>query len=219
VFSPAVDGFQFPHPRPWEYLFFAGVMLSNLCGISGFGPTAIVCGSVLFFVLAGVSVWHGWKLMRSGVSKNPVSAAVFLLAAFALLFSFNAAVGRVLIGVDAGLTSRYVTLMATGAFALFLHCAAGCPSRVRPLSLVLLVLFAFGTWGFKEYDRTNIAFFHHGQTSWKAAYLQTRDIEQANRISGFEIYPWKPRMGFVLEHMEKHRLNLFAPGEAETVGN
>ena len=210
VFMPAGEGFRFPYEKPWEYFYFAAIMHANMVGISGYGVFSIVAGGLIFLSVVAVFLWHGWRLLRHGVVNQPVSAAIFTLAGYGLLYCMSASVGRVMMGLPAALAPRYGTLLIPGVFAVFLHLSLYKWPRFHILPMVSLALFAFGTLALRQ-AWIGVMWFHNGQTEWKAAYLETRDELEANRRSKFRVFP---EPGFVtqrMDYLEKRQLNLFAP--------
>ena len=213
-FAPAVDGFRFPYEKPWEYAWFVGLMLANLYGVPGSGPWAIACGLAVAVTLASLCGWHSWRLLRRGVAKEPRSAVIFSLAAFALTYCANTAVGRVCLGLEGGApaSSRYLTLMIPAGLAIFLHIATlSVPRRAQGLGLAYAGLLLFGTLYLQRGDRDTIRWYSDGRRAWKAAYLATHDAVQATRQANFPIHPFPDTLTERLQFLEKHRLNLFKP--------
>jgi hypothetical protein len=63
----------------------------------------------------------------------------------------------------------------------------------------------------READRSSLKWYAEGKTRWKAAYLQTEDIEGATRAADFSIYPVPEgtRLKQKLEILKKERRNLY----------
>jgi hypothetical protein len=141
---------------------------------------------------------------------------IFLLAAYALIYCVNSAVGRVMPGWElAAATSRYVPLMIPAAFAIYLQ-AATLPTACWAGTGVFLytLVLAWDTLTLPAPDWKIVRGLHDGRAAWKAAYLATRDEDEADRRAHFEIYPDHGKMNDRLRFLEQHRLNLFnAPAQ------
>jgi hypothetical protein len=209
-FDPAVEGFRFPYEKPSEYFYFVASMLNNFHGIRGHGIFAMTMGFGIIALLTAVAVWHGVFIVRNNAKDHSRSAAIFCLAAFALIYCFETAVGRVCLGwKDASATSRYVTLMIPAGLALYLH-VSGLKNRAlaSALSILYAVLLLSGTVRLHNSDWRSIHTFSDGRLAWKAAYLKTHDLIQANEFAGFLIYPTS-QLEERLRFLEKNRINLF----------
>jgi hypothetical protein len=176
---------------------------------SGFG---LVLGFLVGAALTAICAWNGRRIVRSGVAREPRSVVLFCLAAFALLYCANTAVGRVHMGPSASLSSRYVTLLIPGGLALFLQLALlGRRKAFCWPALAYAALLVPGTCFLRSQDALGIAWYTDVRTKWKAAYLETHDQAKADRIAGFPIYPGP--IGDRLKYLEERRLNLFAPSD------
>jgi hypothetical protein len=210
VFQPAVAGFHFPHERPWEYLPFMALMMGYMAGISGTGWMTIVAGLLLLLmvVVAGVSAF--FRLLRSEGSR-PVDQAILTLTAFTGLFCMNAAVGRICLGWDGALASRYLPLMIPGVLGVFLmlnQLAMGAWGRNR-LPLVFCLLIAPGLLILTPRDWKDIRWYHDGKLSWRTAYQETRNEKKAIELCHFQIYPAEGVIAEKMHFLENHHLNLF----------
>jgi hypothetical protein len=137
---------------------------------------------------------------------------IFSLAAFALLYAAYTAVGRVCFGLDgAPAASRYVTLMIPAGFAFFLQLASVRSARTAGLlGVAYALLLAAGTLDLRRDDWDNVNWFHNGRLAWKEAYLKTGDEMEANRLSGFRVYPDPGAITERLDYLRRHKLNLFS---------
>jgi hypothetical protein len=211
-FDPAVQGFYFPHERPWEYLLFMAGMINNFFGIRGQGVGSMSFGMGILLFLATLTVVHGYRLWRNGLNGQARSAVLVTLALFSLLFCCQTAVGRVVLGwKEASTTSRYVPLMIPLGLAIYLYIAT-LPSRFRPqlLCVVFALVLAIGTFRMHGADKQFIAKYSFGRLTWKAAYLATGDMGKAGELSKFNIYP-AMQIDDRLDFLRRHKLNLFNP--------
>lgn len=213
-FAPAVDGFHFPHERPWEYFYFTGLMLGNFYGIPGYYFPSIVVGLLITAGLTALCAQHGWQILRHGIDGRRISVVIFSLSAFALLYCFNTAVGRVCLGIEAApQASRYVTLMIPAGLAVYLGLTRALPRQAFAMGVFYVGLLCAGTLVLRPSDWESIRWFHDGREAWKAAYLETHDELLANQRSKFQVYPIPGKITERLKYLEEHRLNLFTPGK------
>jgi glycerol-3-phosphate acyltransferase PlsY len=95
-------------------------MFANLW-VKGGGVVAKVVGSLVVLSLVWTLVVAIIRLVRSDNGfwiKYAVSAT---LVAYALLFSANAAIGRICLGLGSAQSSRYMNYVTLGVFGLYLH--------------------------------------------------------------------------------------------------
>jgi hypothetical protein len=209
-FDPAIGDFRFPYEKPWEYVEFAGLLVSFFLGISGSSTLAMTLGVVGLVALGAIGAISGWQLLRSGPHREPRSAVIFGFSAFTLIFCANTAIGRVMGGMEGAFAHRYVTLLIPGGCAVLLFLLSRRGSRLFDrLAVFYVVLLAIGTtwlhqveWDFSRAERD-------GRLGWKKAYLHTHSEKEANESTGFRIYPGsvKERLDF----LERNQLNLFNP--------
>lgn len=211
-FDPAVQGFRFPHERPWEYLLFMASMLNNFFGIRGHGMVTISIGVALLLFLGFLAFCHCRRLLRHGIDDQGRSAVIATLALFALVYCGQTAVGRVVLGWrEAAGSSRYVPLMIPAGLAIYLH-FAGISGRYRRqwCCLLLALLLAVGTLRLHDADERFIARNSIGRLVWKGAYLATGDVGKAGELANFMIYP-AMEIEQRLDFLRRRRLNLFNP--------
>ena len=211
-FDPAVQGFRFPHERPWEYLLFMASMLNNFFGIRGHGMLPLAIGMALLLFLVYVAALHGHRLVRHGLESQGRSAVIVTLALFALIYCGQTAVGRVVLGWrEAAGSSRYVPLMIPAGMALFLHFAGISNRSYRQWGCLLLaLLLAAGTLGLHGGDQRFIARYSAGRLLWKGVYLATGDVGKAGELANFMIHP-AMEIEQRLDFLRQHHLNLFNP--------
>lgn len=210
VFQPAVDGFHFPHDRPWEYFPFMGLMIGYMVGMPGTGLMTIGAGMVILLIIISSGCFALYKLIRSEGSR-PVNQAILTLSTFTVLFCMNVAVGRICLGWEGALASRYLPLMIPGILSIFLtfnQLPIGTLWRERlPLVFLLVISPGMVTLNHKAWEY--IHWFHDGKLNWRKAYLETRNEKKANEISNFKIYPAEEVINERMKFLEQHHLNLF----------
>lgn len=213
TFQPAVAGFRFPYEKPLEYPVFVGRMLGHFFGTRLFSAEELVLGLVVAACLVAIAGVNGARCLRHGVAREPRSVVLFCLAAFALLYCANCAIGRVFTGPIAPYASRYSGLLIPAGLALFLQLASLARRRAFAWALVgYTILLVPATAVMAAYEVAGADWYADGRRAWKAEYLKTQDQSDADRVARFAIYPapLNDRLAFLKEH----RLNLFADGPA-----
>lgn len=211
VFDPAEPNFHFPYEKPIQYPVFVARMLANFFGWAAPGAGPVVLGLALAAVLVAVCVRHGRICLRSGVANEPRSTVLLFLAAFEILYCASTAIGRVMHGDSAPLASRYVTLLIPAGLVIVMELSSLRPGRAAFWScLVFAAAIAPGSLVLRGGEVATVNWYHDIKASWKAAYLATHDEAEATRRAGFAMYPVP--LTYELSYLEKHRLNLFAPG-------
>lgn len=201
-FQPAIDCFQFPHPRPLEYIGFIALMFSRFLGVTSAVGFGVALGTVVLGLLIWVVIRHARHL------DEPRSVAIAVLGAFTLLFCANAAVGRVCAGITGGQASRYATLLIPGFFALYLHATAYSGllrARVLSVFATLVVTLALMNSG---YELAAANSYGTGKRTWRDCYRATHDITACDAATHFSVYP-TPVFAPKLQFLERHHLNGF----------
>jgi hypothetical protein len=208
-FAPAVAEYRFPYEKPWEYLYFISSMLSNFGGLAGYGVLSLIVGFGIACFLVFISVINGLNILR-GSDDARRSTVIFCLSAFTLIFCIETAVGRVFLGWEAASrASRYVTLMIPGWLAIGLHLSTLKSIKAAHWSVLGFgLLLMWGTLFLKPSDWELITRWSTGRKLWKDTYLTTHDVQKADEVSQFSIYPGPAPEGR-LNYLEKHHLNLF----------
>jgi len=207
TFQPAVAGFRFPYERPFQYLVFAARMLGHFFGTPLQSVQELITGSAVALALVAIAAWNGWRCLSAGVARSPRSAVLFCLAAFALLFCLNCAVGRVFTSAIAPYSSRYVALMVPAGMALLLQLGGLVRARYAWLALLYTLLLVPSTAFLRDYEASGANWYSDGRRAWKEEYLRTRDEAGAARAAHFPIYP--APLGERLKFLEDRNLNLF----------
>lgn len=212
VFSTAVDCFRFPHPRPFEYVPFAGLAIVRVLRVVELTPIARAL-AYAGFVLAIATAAAGLVLVLER-ARTPLARTVLLFSSFSLLFAANTAVGRVCLGPNAALASRYVPYAIPFWLAAWLalaHAGRSSPPA-RWIAALLAVAFLVGQAVLPDDDRT-IRWYSEGKKRWRACFLATGDEVRCNASAGFRVYPEEraPQVVGMLRFLRENRLNLFKP--------
>jgi hypothetical protein len=197
--------------HPLQLFQYVSLMLANAQGIPGRGGFAIGAGVAVSLVLIAICLWHGRRFVANSVEGQRRSVIIFCLAAFALMYCFNTALGRVFLGVEQARTSRYVTLMIPAGLTIYFSLGVLPSLRcARVLQAIYIVVLVSGTTLMRSSDLMTAQTFHDGRLAWKKAYLVTHDEVEANRVSGYDVYT-APVLGPRLKFLEERKLNLFKP--------
>jgi hypothetical protein len=210
-FVPAVDCFQFPHPRPREYLVFAALMLARPLVGSGRELPHLLIGAAILVALLAVTGGATVRTLRDRGRGGDRWLAVAVFSGFTLLFVAFAALGRVCLGVTAGQASRYMPYLLPGFLALYLVSRAIRPVPARTTLTALVALLLVGGelriwWG-----EGWLTSYSAGKARWAQCYRERRDIAECDNATGFKIYPNAEATSLrsKLDFLEAHRLNLF----------
>jgi hypothetical protein len=211
VFQPAVAGFHFPHERPWEYFPFIGLMIAYGVGLSGLGAFSWIMGLLLFVAMVSIGLWASIRLLKA-TGCEMINQVMVTLTGFTVLFCINAAVGRICLGWDGALASRYIPLMMPGLLGLWIALTQVEISRVwkKAAQSVILIVAALGMLNLHPRVWKDMLWYHDGKLAWRTAYLETRNEKKANELSHFQIYPAEGVITEKMMYLEKNRLNLFS---------
>jgi hypothetical protein len=185
----ATDCFQFPHTRPWEYVPFAGFVIGRPFGLVA---TDTARGLMIASSLAvGVTIFLAYalrQLLRTR-GEEPLWTVTATLVGFAALFAWTSAVGRVCLGLDSAIASRYIPYALPGILAL--HLVIRAKTGTSRLARVLLPLFLLVC---VAKERSDVPFaearaYSQFKQRWRDCYLVRHDIDTCNAVSGHEVYP------------------------------
>ncbi len=205
-------GWRFPVTNWWDYGRFGALMFSSLLGwralsIASTAVGAIMLGLVVAAFLAGaVMIWR-----RSATAR---SRAVWILTGTSLMYAALTAVGRLPVTLQAAFMWRYITLMMPAVCGLALAVEGRAISRGIKFRLGFAVgwmALACVVWSnFRPEDYA--ATVARGKNLWVASYLQTRDLDAANKASNFWVYspaPDSPVIAARLRWLEQRHLSFF----------
>ena len=210
-----------PTPLRWpaggigDYQRFVGLLLANAVGLTtetlGLPNWAEwIIGLVIAAGGVAVCAVRGVAMFERGDARPAVNVTIFSLSAFGILFTMNAAVGRTPLGWATAESPRYVTLCIPTLLAIFLHMATSRSRSFRRLAMAGVVALAAGTLVLHPSDFAIANWAHDGVLRWRAAYVVTHDIDAANEVSQFSIYP-DATISAHARSLESNHLNLFDP--------
>jgi hypothetical protein len=200
----------FPDRHPWNYAWFASLLMSYFLGLRAVVVASVVgafvtAGALAILVYSGVRLWRnrGW---------SPVDLNVTILLGFTFIFAANAAVGRTCQGMpEAAQFSRYMGLLVPAFLAMYFHLLTWRNKQWR-VALTVLLLAATLPGSFRIPNGYSPQFVHDGKLAWKTCMLQTGNIGYCDQVTGFPVYPL-PRRTHLLEKLEflrSNHLNLYS---------
>jgi hypothetical protein len=207
-FRPAVECFEFPYHNFMAYPWFVAVLFSAFLGPRGpvFLVTAI--GAVVLLVAVVALVIQFYRVVRP--DHDRASLVGFVLISYSLLFSINAAIGRVCLGVPgAAQAPRYSTLVIPAYLGIYFYLLSITRSQLRNLAVVcFLILIIPGGVVIPNYSGHKLA---DGKRAWAACFLRAHDVAYCDQTTGFPVYPHPAQNGLrqKLEYLEERRLGLF----------
>jgi hypothetical protein len=180
-------------------------------------PLATHCVFGVVLLLHGLLArWMAQRILheaRDGCVDRAWLPVAYLVG-YSGLFAATCVLARAGLGSDAAYAARYLMHLVPFGLGLYVFLLLA-KTRWRHPALAILGLSLL--WGevaaYHTYERTVIQ-ISRGGARWVRAYLATKDVERANRISRFKVYPWddaQPRIQERLEYMERHQLGLFSP--------
>jgi hypothetical protein len=210
--APAIPGWHFPVQDWWNYGTFGAYMGATLVGLREKTLLAFSVGGVVSVVVAavfGASLREIWIL---GPTQRAVASA--LLTGTALIYMAFAAVGRLPANIEAAFMWRYTSMTMTGALGVMIFLVPLIETTTttwRRITVAASCMFALTVWinlGPEQRTATIAA----AKQNWVSAYLETRDLAQANERSEFWVYPPAPDAAHIAERLrwlEKNQLSFF----------
>ena len=208
----------------WNDARYVALALANFCGVSGTGLFSSLVGVGLLGLIVVVGFHNariavqsidpsgaGGFASRPSHARNQVSLVIAILILFTLMFAVNMAIGRISLGLRAAHASRYFTCLIPAFFALYLHVLTLNDALSRRLLMgVMVVEFAAALLPLRAADVERIELLRLGKARWKNVYLRRENVEAADALAGFAIYPEGKDPSRKLEYLKAHRLNLYA---------
>ena len=202
-FDPASNGYSFPHDPAFEYVPFIALMLAHAAGQEIATPFAFALGGGLLTACLAVGGLSAWRYFFKG-DDDRRAGVVFLLMAGGLAFAFFTAVGRIHLGLTAGMASRYITLLSPLWTGLFIWGSGQNRRFVRASFLTLVWIVALlpwtdlghrplrrwlGTAGVGDQALGHLSRSTGEKMAWVSSYLRLGDFQSADRETGRLIHP------------------------------
>lgn len=209
TFSPAADCFAISRGQLLQYPGFMALMFSAFviphpsvsAGMMVLGAAILLIGLTVF----GLHLLH--LLKHSHPEANLIGA---VLLSYSLLFSVNAAIGRLCLGLSVAYSSRYSTLLMPAFLAIYFYLLSRPRQGWRNLVLALWVLLLLSSA--MHTPRGEMRWFSVGKRAWASCYVRTENIHYCDQIANFAVYPFRPEQTGLqqkLDYLKQHRLNLF----------
>ena len=217
-FIQTKEEFQFPVSQFWiKYPVFMAKLLAMFFGINHYFFSAMSLGVVIFIILLKLMIFHMRLLLNSSMDTNnrtccdaTFSRTIVILTLFTLIFCVFTTIGRVTVG----LSSRYIPFLIPGFFAVFLHLSKA--NSIIPQKVILLIFIGvliIGSFFFNQKELEYCSYMRNKKILWKQQYLLTENIEEANRVSNFAVYPrqyeQRTNLKWKLEYLKQRKLNLY----------
>jgi hypothetical protein len=207
----ATDCFQFPHPRPWEYLSYAGFVLGRPFGLeSGDSRAQLLIGASVTLGMTGFVAYTIFRLFRMR-DDQALWLVTSSLAGFTLLFAVMCAVGRICLGFPSAAATRYIPYVLPGILAMYLvirraSVRSSVASALLPVFLVACIV--------KERDQMSAneaEAYQKFKQRWRDCYLSSHDIEACDALAGHAVYPAPKHTNLQqkLDWLEARQLSLF----------
>lgn len=209
VFAPGVSNYRFPDPNWHLYPAFVGMQFTMLCGIHQASALNAYTGLALAGAAALTCSFLAWATITRP-AEQPGRRIALLLLAFTLLFSINAAIGRLCLGLEAATNSRYFPLMAPALIsACFLLTEISHPKSRNLATALLLAIVLFAS--IPQRQVKEMLWYHDGKSAWVDAYRRTGNVVQADKAASFVIYPnhRKKNIEPRLQWLRDRQLSLF----------
>jgi hypothetical protein len=215
ILNPAVDCFEISWKNILQYPIFMSWMMAKFLGIQSLGITqfSVILGGGFTIGMLLISV-HFAKNIFSEIEKPEfrLNQTIFFLIAFSLEFMLFTAIGRICLGIQAGLSSRYMTLLIPGIFAISLWLGARELSPKVGISIFFLAVFLLvrPALTYSKNDYLFVTNYAKAKIKWRTCYVINQDIDYCNEATNFSIYPTvSDRLIYELEYLKEHQYNLF----------
>jgi hypothetical protein len=166
-----------------------------------------VLGAAILLGVVGIFGWHLLHLLKYASDDAHLIGAVLL--SYCLLFSANAAVGRLCLGLQLAYSSRYVTLLIPAFLAIYFYLLSQSWRGKRNFVLALWVLLLLPAALRKPWE--DIRWYSNGKRDWANCYVRTENIHYCDQSANFWVHPYPEQIGLQekLDYLKQHRLNLF----------
>ena len=191
-FAPSVDCFQFPYPRPFEYVQYLSMILAQPFYFRRLGGSAGRLLSLL--VLLPVIAWL-YSLIKKALMRraNENSILFIYILSSVLSFALFTSVGRVCLGLDSAWSaSRYYLYVFPVAIALFISIANNRSigiGRSTWLPIILSVLFLIMDVAMAMKNKPEMAFYTKGKRLWSQCIKSGVSGRECDDKTHFKIYP------------------------------
>jgi hypothetical protein len=209
--SSATDCFQFPHDLPSQYLPYTGFVLGRPFGLyAGVSTGQLLVGSAVALGMAAFVAYAAFRLVRTR-GESALWLVVSCLAGFTMLFAASSSVGRVCLGLDSAVASRYIPYILPGLLAIYLVLRRASGRSYVASALLPVFLVACVAKERDELSANEAAAYRQFKQRWRDCYLSTHDIDACDTVAGHAVYPvpQATRLQQKLDWLEARKLSLF----------
>jgi len=217
-FQSGVDCFSLAPENPVLYLWFVALMFTHAAGFNILSITFATLTGSLALLLLLVGLWVVGKRLFVKRSEDTWSrdAVIAVLLGYCVVFCFNAAYGRLCLGLAAASTSRYTPYVVLGFFGLYLYALSDHAQNLRAHLALALVLFAtFGARPLSGSDARIVEEMTNSKRAWRECYLARHDIRECDTLTHFQVHPHPEatHLQEKLDFLERNRLNLYTDSQ------
>jgi hypothetical protein len=207
-FDPSVPNFRFFDPNTIRFLPYSlAVGIANICGF-GQPPTNQLIGYPLLAAILAALILS----IRPFVKGDLRATIIASLIGFGLLFMLFALEGRISLGRDCLIGSRYVPLISPVFLGLYLSITQFSAVWPKAVGLTLVTSLAIYASSIASNGEVNsMPRLQATKAHWVQTYLATNNFDAADRAAVIPIYP-HPRPADVqedVEYLKTHRLGFF----------
>jgi hypothetical protein len=204
------------HPKALDYVRFVALMLVHFIGPARLTPAALTIGILIALVSTAIVVPNALRRWKPEGSTDSQGVVLVILLAYTLIFAINAAIGRLCLGIEASMASRYILYLVPLFLGLYFRILHVEKSWFRNALLVgFVICMCANSIGISKRTRATVHWFHDGKAAWRACYLQHEDIALCNQQTQFSVYPLPEatHLGKKLDFLKRNKLNLYATQE------
>ena len=207
TFSPYADCFEIPRRHLLQYLELTALMFAAFAVPRPLHVSWRMAFLGVAILLAFVAVLGSYlvRLMRNTGHKRELIGAVLL--SYSLLFSANAAIGRLCLGLEMAFSSRYVTLLIPAFLAIYFFLLSKSWRGQRSLVLGLWVLLLLPGAVRKPWE---VQWYSTGKRNWANCYVRTENIHYCDQSANFAVHNSFEEIGLQekLDYLKQHQPEL-----------
>ena len=217
-FDSGVTCFRLSRNYLTQYPTFMSFMFAKYLRLDLLSATTVskIGGAILIFTLVIIFLFHLYEIFRKKALRNSkIDKIILVLIGYSLLFSASTAVGRICLGLNFSMSSRYMTLLIPAFLGLYFHLNNISSVRFRNISVLIMILvLTFSLLPFSERDMRGIEFYSVKKENWKQCYLENTDWSYCNKKAKLKVYPVvDERIQDRMEFLKENQLNLFSDTE------
>jgi hypothetical protein len=209
VFFSGVDCLTIPYSQFLRYPEFMSLMFTSFVVPRPLHISApmVALGAAVLLVVIAIFVWHIRHLLEGPREDAHLIGAILL--SYSLLFSVNAAIGRVCATMKLAYSSRYSTLLIPAFLAIYFYLRSKSWHGKRNLVLALWILLLLPASVRKPWE--DIRWYSSGKRDWANCYVRTENIHFCDQSANFTADPYPGQPGFQekLDYLKQHQLSLF----------